>query len=138
MAIYDLRCAQGHVTEVIQSYDAPLPPCRVCGAATGKLPSRVSLGGQGRAPASQEAMPQTWRGTYGGDPEYLTGLRRQADSLRSFQDTHPEEAGDRRPILAHEGPYEGRPLRQGDPVKSGDQAGHGHSHAHPHSHGPTG
>ena len=44
MAIFDLRCEQGHVVEVIQSYDVRLPPCRVCGSPTAKLPSRVSLG----------------------------------------------------------------------------------------------
>jgi hypothetical protein len=73
-------------------------------------------------------MPQTWRGTYNGDREYLTSLRRTAETRRSLEDRHPELAGDRRPIVAHEGPYEGAPLRAGDTA---------HPPVHGHNHGGT-
>ncbi len=120
MAIYDLRCAQGHAFEVIQSFSAPLPPCPACGAATAKVPSRIGLRGAARLPPAHDRLPQTWRGTYHGDREYLRELRSSAQARTRLEHKHPELAGDRRPIVAHEGPYEGKPLRAGDP------------HPHPH------
>jgi hypothetical protein len=114
VAIYDLRCADGHVFEVIQSFAAPLPPCP-CGAATVKLPSRFGVRGRASLPPPAAEMPQTWRGTYSGDREYVTSLRRTAERRRVLEERHPELAGDRRPIVAHEGRYEGAPLRAGDP-----------------------
>lgn len=137
MAIYELKCAAGHRREVIQSFDAPLPACPECGAATAKVPSRFGIGGAAAAklPPPPEAMPQTWRGTYEGDRDYVTGLRRTAEARRRLEDANPELAGDRRPILAHEGRYEHAPLRAGDPVVTGH--GHGHGHSHGHSHAPV-
>jgi putative FmdB family regulatory protein len=138
VAIYDLRCAQGHEFEVIQSFTAPLPLCATCGAATAKLPSRISLrGGSATAlPPAHDRLPQTWRGTFDGDRDYVTDLRRTAEARRALEDRHPELAGDRRPVLAHEGPYEQRPLRAGDPVPAAHQEpGPGHPHPHPHPHG---
>ena len=44
---------------------------------------------------------------------------------------HPELAGDRRPILAHEGPFASQPLRAGET----HVGGHGHAHHHQHDHG---
>lgn len=131
MAIYDLRCGGGHVFEVIQSFTAPLPDCPTCGAPTAKLPTRFCIGGGGTLPPPAEAMPQTWRGTYHANPEYVQELRRTVDRRRALEDRHPELANDRRPILAHEGRYESAPLRAGDAVPTG---GHGHPHEHPHPH----
>jgi putative FmdB family regulatory protein len=137
MPIYDLRCGEGHVVEVIQSFSAPLPPCPACGGATAKLPSLFGIGGVAGAglPPTPERMPQTWKGTYRGDREYVTSLRRTADERRRLEERHPELAGDRRPILAHEGRYEQAPLRAGD-VVPGASATPGHGHAPGHSHGP--
>ncbi|WP_248964594.1 zinc ribbon domain-containing protein [Sphaerisporangium perillae] len=118
MAIYDLRCQDGHRFEVIQSFTAPLPDCPYCGAATGKIPSRFALAGRAATPPPPEMMPQTWRGTYGADREYVAGLRRTAEARRDLEERHPELAGDRRPVLAHEGRYEQTPLRAGDPSPS--------------------
>lgn len=73
-------------------------------------------------------MPQTWRGTYNGDREYVTGLRRQWDQRQRLEAKHPEPAGDQRPIIAHEGRFHGAPLRAGDPVPA---HGHGHGLGHP-------
>ncbi|MEV5410207.1 zinc ribbon domain-containing protein [Thermopolyspora sp. NPDC052614] len=122
MPIYDLRCAGGHRFEVIQSFTAPLPACPQCGADTTKIPSRFGIGGRASVPPPPEAMPQTWRGTYHADREYVAELRRTVDERRRLEERHPELAGDRRPILAHEGRYEGAPLRAGDPLPGGSAA----------------
>ncbi len=116
MPIYQLRCAQqaGHPDfEIIQSLHAPLPPCPECGAPARKVPARFGIGGAAAAslPPPPEAMPQTWRGTYEGDREYVTELRHTAEERRDLEDRHPELAGDRRPVLAHEGRYATAPLR---------------------------
>jgi putative FmdB family regulatory protein len=43
MAIYDLKCGEGHVFEVIQSFTALLPNCPTCGASVAKLPARFGI-----------------------------------------------------------------------------------------------
>jgi hypothetical protein len=48
-----------------------------------------------------------------------------ADARRDLEARHPELAGDRRPVLAHEGRFEHAPLRAGDPPPG-------------HTHGATG
>ena len=138
MPIYQLRCPAGHGFEVIQSFTAPLPPCPQCGCATAKVPSVFGLGGQaGRSlPPPPEAMPQTWRGTHQGNPEYLASLRRTAERRRELEERNPELAGDRRPILAHEGQYESTPLRFNDPVPPGPRHSPGQEHAQKQGHPP--
>jgi putative FmdB family regulatory protein len=117
MAIYDLRCTEGHDFEVIQSFTAPLPPCPECGSQTRKIPSTFGIGGRAARslPPPAEHMPQTWRGTRNADREYVTELRRTAEKRRDLEERHPELAGDRRPVLAHEGKYAAAPLRAGEP-----------------------
>ncbi|MFC4585655.1 FmdB family zinc ribbon protein [Sphaerisporangium corydalis] len=129
MAIYELRCREGHRFEVVQSFTAPLPACPRCGTETGKIPSRFALSGRAATPPPSDMMPQTWRGTYGADREYVTALRRTAEARRDLEERHPELAGDRRPILAHEGRYEDAPLRAGDPSPPPSAPGHGHGRA---------
>ena len=121
MPIYQLRCGCGHGFEVIQSLRAPLPVCPECGGHTAKVPSVFGIGGRAAAalPPPAEAMPQTWRGTYEGNREYVTELRRTAERRRALEERHPELAGDRRPVLAHEGRFGGAPLRAGDPAPGG-------------------
>ncbi|MEU7242920.1 FmdB family zinc ribbon protein [Streptomyces sparsogenes] len=148
MAIYELSCVTGHRFEVIQSFTAPLPSCPECGGATRKVPSNFAIGGAATMPPPPERMPQTWKGTYRGDRDYVTALRRTAEARQKLEDKHPELAGDRRPVIAHEGRYEAAPLRAGDtphaPTETAGhshshahQHGHSHSHAHQHGHGPT-
>lgn len=145
MAIYDLRCADGHRFEVVQSFSDALPACPSCGAATAKIPASFGIAGAAgatrRLPPTAEQMPQTWRGTYNGNREYVTSLRRTAEARQRLEEKHPELAPDKRPIIAHEGRFEGAPLRAGDPIpktagpnSSGGQS-HGHGHGHTHSHG---
>src|SRR3954453_2395398 len=99
-----------------------------CGASAVKVPSRVTLGGSADAGRPMELMPQTWRGTYEGNREYLGELRREWGARQKLEEKHPELAGDRRPIIAHEGRYSGTPLRAGDPAPA---PGHAHPHPHP-------
>ena len=139
MPVYDLRCtsaecsAAGRDFEVIQSFTAPLPPCPACGAPTRKIPTTFGIGGlAARAlPPPAENMPQTWRGTYNGNREYVTELRRTAERRREIEERHPELAGDRRPVLAHEGRYAAAPLRKGDPVPTPPPDTGAHPHPHP-------
>src|SRR5581483_9682194 len=126
MAIYDQRCTSGHRFEVTQSFTAPIPPCPTCGATTAKVPARFGTPGRASVPPPPEAMPQTWRGTHHGNRDYVTALRRIAEQRVAIEQRHPELAGDRRPILAHEGRFETAPLRAGDDPA----AGHGHTHSH--------
>jgi hypothetical protein len=81
-------------------------------------------------------MPQTWKGTYAGNREYVTQLHRTAEARQRLEERHPEIAGDRRPVIAHEGAYETTPLRKGD-VANTQQAAPGHSHGHSHGHAPA-
>jgi hypothetical protein len=60
-------------------------------------------------------LPQTWRGTYEGNPEYLGQLRRQWSDRQKLEGKYEELRGDSRPVLAHEGRYHTAPLRAGDP-----------------------
>jgi putative FmdB family regulatory protein len=134
MPIYVYRCDCGLRFEQLTSFDAPPPGCPECGGATRKIPAGFSLGGRADAGLAKEQMPQTWRGTYDGNREYVTGLRRQWDRRQQLEAKHPELAGDQRPIIAHEGRYHGAPLRAGDPVIGG---GAGLGHGHGHGHGPA-
>jgi putative FmdB family regulatory protein len=128
--IYDLICEGGHRSETLQAANAPLPACPACGGATRKLPSHFGLGGTAAVPPPPERMPQTWKGTYEGDRDYVTHLRRTADARRDLEARNPELAGDRRPVLAHEGRFERAPLRAGD-AQPPTTPRHEHSPGHP-------
>jgi putative FmdB family regulatory protein len=114
--LYDYCCPQGHVFELlVPMAERARQDCPACGQASDKIPSRVSLGGHADPGRAQEQMPQTWRGTYEGNPEYLGRLRRQWDTRSKLEEKYPELRGDRRPVIAHEGRYHAKPLRAGDP-----------------------
>jgi putative FmdB family regulatory protein len=116
MPLYDYRCEQGHRFEAMAPLAAGERASCPCGADAVKVPSRISLGGTADPGRPMELMPQTWRGTYEGNREYLGQLRREWGARQKLEEKHPELAGDRRPIVAHEGRYSGAPLRAGDPV----------------------
>lgn len=133
MPIYVFKCGTCELRfEELTSFDATAPGCPGCGGDTRKIPAGFSLGGQANAGLAKEQMPQTWRGTWGGNREYVTGLRRQWDRRQKVEAKHPELAGDQRPIIAHEGRYHDAPLRAGD-TPLGGAAGHGHGHGHGHA-----
>jgi putative FmdB family regulatory protein len=137
MPIYVYRCDCGERFERLVGIEAPAPGCPACGGTPQKIPAGPSLLGQAGTGLAKEQMPQTWRGTYNGDREYVTKLRRQWDQRQRLEAKHPELAGDQRPIIAHEGRFHGAPLRAGDPVP-GHGHGHGHGHADPPSEPPGG
>ncbi|GAA4846933.1 zinc ribbon domain-containing protein [Saccharopolyspora rosea] len=131
MPIYEYRCDCGTRFErLLRTRDCPDQPCPRCGASAAKVPSALSLGGQADAGLPRERMPQTWRGTYEGDREYVTRLRRDWARRERLEERHPELAGDTRPVLAHEGRFHGAPLRAGDPIPPRHGHGHGHGHGH--------
>jgi putative FmdB family regulatory protein len=153
--VYEYRCRCGESLEVLTTSGALARACPACGCRTGKVVSGFAVGGRADPGLSQSQMPQTWKGTYGGNREYISGLQRQWERRQRLEDRYPELAGDRRPILAHEGPYSTVPLRAGDagaPGANGADAvgaggsgaavdasgtrlvGVGHYHAHPHGH----
>jgi putative FmdB family regulatory protein len=144
--IYVYRCADdgecGLRFEQLTSFDAAAPTCPGCGGATRKIPAGFSLGGQADAGLAKDSMPQTWRGVYNGNTEYVGRMRRQWENRQRLEAKYPEIAGDQRPILAHEGRYHDTPLRAGDPRPGAAApgaasavAGHGHGHGHGHTHG---
>jgi putative FmdB family regulatory protein len=128
--LYDYRCEAGHSFEAMAPFSASERASCPCGADGVKVPSRISLGGAADPGRSMEQMPQTWRGTYEGNREYLGQLRREWGARQKLEEKHEELRGDRRPVLAHEGRFHGAPLRAGDPVPSHAHT-HGHSHTHP-------
>ena len=136
MPIYVYKCGCGLRFEQLAPFGAAAPGCPACGGDTRKIPAGSSLGGRAGTGLAKEEMPQTWRGTYDGSREYVTGLQRQWDRRQRLEERHPELAGDQRPIIAHEGRYHAAPLRAGDPV-----VGHGHGHGghgRGHGHAPAG
>lgn len=143
MPIYEYSCDCCGAFEVLAAYGAPAPICPSCGAETRKLVSAFALGGRADAGLPQSRMPQTWKGTYRGNPEYVTGLQRQWEQRRRLEERYPELADDGRPVVAHEGRYSAVPLRAGEsaaPTSAGGSEAvvqthrHGQPHAHPHAH----
>ncbi|WP_208012924.1 zinc ribbon domain-containing protein [Nesterenkonia salmonea] len=134
MILYDFGCEQGHVFEAsLESMFDNDPACLRCGGATRRRPSRVNIGGAADAGPSREQMPQSWRATHGGDPDTVRHWHRLAEKREKLEERHPELAGDRRPVLAHEGIFQGAPLRAGDDIGAAvhDRLASG---ARPHSH----
>lgn len=61
-------------------------------------------------------MPKSWTGIAGGDPDAVAHWRQKMEKREQLEEKYPELGGDRRPILAHEGIFNGRPLRAGDDI----------------------
>lgn len=141
MIIYDFKCDEDHRFEaVVDSMTSPNPDCRACGGESRRVPSRVKLGNSASAGTSRDEMPRSWTGISGGHPEAVSHWRKKMESREKLEEKYPELGGDRRPILAHEGIFNGRPLRAGDDigasVKDAAQAansvtGSALSHTHP-------
>lgn len=123
MILYDFRCTEGHRFEAgIASMHASNPECPGCGAATNRVPSRVQIGGVADAGPSREQMPRSWRGVGNGHPDAVAHWRSTIEKREKLEEKHPELAGDRRPVLAHEGIFQGRPLRAGDDIPASIRA----------------
>lgn len=117
MILYDYCCEEGHRFEAgVASMSSPNPACPGCGALTRRVPSRVRIGGVADTGPSREEMPHSWQGIAGGHPDAVAHWRKKIETREKLEEHHPELAGDRRPILAHEGIFQGRPLRAGDDI----------------------
>lgn len=117
MILYDFRCTKGHRFEAgVETMTAPNPSCLECGSPTKRVPSAVRIGGIADTGPSREEMPHTWRDIHQGDPDAVAHWRTKIERREKLEEKHPELAGDRRPILAHEGIFQGRPLRAGDDI----------------------
>lgn len=117
MVLHDFTCEQGHRFEAgVPSMTSPDPACPACGGATRRRPSRLNIGGRASTGVPREAMPRSWEGVGRGDRETVAHWRSVAERRERLEERHPELAGDRRPVLAHEGVFAGRPLRAGDDV----------------------
>ncbi|HZK05954.1 MAG TPA: hypothetical protein VFC82_08920 [Actinomycetaceae bacterium] len=114
MILYDLACRGGHRFEAaLSSMDAPNPDCE-CGEPTRRLISRLNIGGRAAVGPSREDMPTTWRGLDDGDAATVRHWHSAMSKREELEEKHPELAGDRRPVLAHEGVFANAPLRAGD------------------------
>ena len=58
--------------------------------------------------------PTTWNDTRQGNPDVLRGWHTAMTKRERLEEKYHELAGDRRPVLAHEGAFAGRPLKAGD------------------------
>ncbi len=114
MIIYDLVCASGHRFEAhLKSMFDDNPVC-TCGASTSRAPSRLNIGGRADAGPNRDDMPNTWHATGKGDPATLRSWHKAMTKREKLEEKYPELAGDRRPVLAHEGAFAGAPLKAGD------------------------
>ncbi len=115
MPIYDVKCASGHRFEVsLASMFDDNPACVDCGAPTSRVPALARIRGTASPGPSREAMPNTWRGIGRGDADAVAHWRKAMTRREKLEEKYPELAGDRRPVLAHEGRFAGAPLRAGD------------------------
>jgi len=117
MILYDFICTDRHRFEAgLDSMYSDNPPCPICGAATSRRPSTLNIGGVASTGADPDSMPVTWRGVGNGDAETIRHWHKLAEQREKLEEKHPELAPDRRPVLAHEGIFQGRPLRVGDDI----------------------
>ena len=117
MILYDFACEDGHRFEAgIATMSSADPNCPSCGRASRRRPSRVQLGKRASAGPSREQMPHSWAATGRGDPETVKHWHDLASKREKLEESYPELAGDRRPVLAHEGIFSRTPLRAGDNI----------------------
>lgn len=117
MILYDFQCQNRHRFEAgLPSMFADNPPCPVCATPTHRVPPRIQQLGKSDTGPSFEEMPKSWQAISGGHPDAVAHWRKKIEKREKLAERHPELAGDRRPVLAHEGIFAGRPLRAGDDI----------------------
>ena len=117
MIIYDVLCASAHRSEItLDSMFDDTPACAGCGGPTWRVPAAVRLSGRADAGPARDQMPNTWQGIGRGDAETVRGWHGLMSKREKLEEKYPELAGDRRPVLAHEGAFATAPLRAGDPL----------------------
>lgn len=117
MILYELRCTGGHRFEAaLTSMTAANPACPVCARDTSRVPAAARAGRSADPGPAQHERPHSWRGIAGGHPDAVAHWRERITRRERLEEKYPELAGDRRPVLAHEGVFAHRPLRAGDDV----------------------
>jgi putative FmdB family regulatory protein len=119
--IYVYRCGCGLRFEKLVEMGAAAPACPSCGGVPDKVPAGFAVGGRASAGLARDERPQTWRGVYNGNSEYVGEQRRGWERRQKLEAKYPELAGDTRPVLAHEGRFQDKPLRAGDPLPPASQ-----------------
>lgn len=115
MILYELRCTGGHRFEAaLTSMTAANPACPVCARDTSRVPAAARAGRSADPGPAQHERPHSWRGIAGGHPDAVAHWRERITRRERLEEKYPELAGDRRPVLAHEGAFAGAPLRAGD------------------------
>ncbi len=111
MPTYDFRCDCGNRFErFLGSLRDANPACPGCAGMTFRLPSRIALLGQIRAPQGDARAPKSYEGTHRGNSEFIAHWQRKLEARRVFEDTHPEHHVRRDAIAAHEGAFQRAPL----------------------------
>lgn len=117
MILYDFQCPERHrFSGTLRSMFDDNPQCPDCGGATHRIPASPRLAGKADPGPSREQMPRSWQGIDRGNPEAVAHWRKKVVARDKLEEKYPELAGDRRPVLAHEGVFAGRPLRAGDDI----------------------
>lgn len=116
MPSYDVLCGAGHRFEVSLASMFDANPACDCGEATARVPAVGRIAGMASAGPAREDMPNTWRGIGRGDADAIGHWRKAMTKREKLEEKYPELAGDRRPVLAHEGQFAAAPLRAGDPL----------------------
>ena len=115
MISYDVLCPARHRNEVrLQSMFDTNPGCPDCGQPTSRVPSLARIGNSADAGPSREQMPNTWHGIGKGHPDAIRTWHKKMTKRERLEEKYPELAGDRRPVLAHEGVFHDKPLKAGD------------------------
>lgn len=119
MIIFDFRCRTCGLR--FEAFHPPAStdraiPCVRCGSASERIPGFAGLTGAADPGPSRDEMPRSWEALGMADPSTVRGWRGLAARRERLEEKYPELAGDRRPVLAHEGPFAQRPLRDGDPT----------------------
>lgn len=135
MILYDFLCKDRHRSSgALESMFDDNPECTQCGSPTGRVPASPRLVGRADPGPSREEMPHSWRGIHGGDPDAVAHWRNKITKREKLEEKYPEIAGDRRPVLAHEGMFASNPLRAGDDVATAvsqaqaSETGRSHTH----------
>jgi hypothetical protein len=117
MILIDFECPAKHRFEAgIESMFSDNPPCPECSGPTWRRPAAIRLGKSADAGPSREQMPHSWNGIDRGRADSVRYWREKMEKREKLEEKYPELGGDRRPVLAHEGIFAGRPLRVGDDI----------------------
>lgn len=129
MPIYDFTCDDcgGSFEKLLPTASVPDLDCPECGSRLRRRPAaRVALLGRASTPPPASAAPTSWLGTHRGNPEFVTAWRRTLEERAKLEERHPELAQPRPVVVAHEGPYHGKPLTREDVARPPE-----HTHGRP-------